>query len=519
MLGVLLSRVLGLIREAATYRRFPPGTAALDAYIAAFRVPDLLYAVIIGGALSSTLIPVFQQVWHEEGEERAWQVASAVLNLALIVLVVLLVLVALGAAPIVGLLYPAVPPDQQRLITGLTRIFLFSPLLLGLGGVAMGLLNARERFGLPALAFNVYNLLIIFGAIVLAPAFGIWGLAYGVVTGAGLYLLVQVPGLVKAGMRYTPRLGLHDPAIRRIGRQIVPRLIGQSAVQVNFIATTSFAALLPLYQIGALNSAYQLMLLPHGIFAMSLVTVLFPQMTRLFAAGDTASFRDTALRALRLVVFVTAPIAVGMAVLRVPLIRLVYEGGAFTAASTALVAAPLLIYLTSIVAFAASEPLVRTFYAMQDTRTPVLVALVSVGLNILMGYLIVHHTTWGTAGLAFAFSVANNLEAIALLVLLLPRLGTVPGTSLLRSLGGAFAGAAVMGAGLWGLRLLSGDIFPFIELKGDYTPGFETVQLAGWLAIAGGIGVVLYLLTALVLRVPELHEARALIGRRRAGRA
>ena len=519
MAGVLLSRVLGLAREAATYRQFPPGTAALDAYVAAFRIPDLLYAVIIGGALSSTLIPVFQQVWHEEGEERAWQVASAVLNLAVIVLSALLVLVAAGAGPLVRLLFPAVLPEQQDLITGLTRLFLLSPLLLGVGGVAMGLLNARDRFGPPALAFNVYNLLIIFGAVVLAPSWGVWGLAYGVVIGAALYLLVQVPSLVRAGMRYTPRLGLRDHAIRRIGRQIVPRLAGQSAVQVNFIATTSFAALLPDYRIGALNSAYQLMLLPHGIFAMSLVTVLFPQMTRLFAAGDMTSFRATALRALRLIVFVTAPVGVGMAVLRVPLIRLLYERGEFTAASTALVAAPLLIYLTSIVAFAASEPLVRTFYAMQDTRTPVLVALATVGLNIVLGYLVVHHTTWGTPGLALAFSVANNLEAVALLVLLVPRLGGAGGGSLLRSFGAACASAAVMGAGLWGIRLLSDGMFPFIDLRGDYKPGFDTLQLVAWLAAVGVVGMALYLLTAVLLRAPELREARALIARRQADRA
>ncbi|HZG66343.1 MAG TPA: lipid II flippase MurJ, partial [Herpetosiphonaceae bacterium] len=248
-------------------------------------------------------------------------------------------------------------------------------------------------------------------------------------------------------------------------------------------------------------------------------TVLFPQMTRLFATGDMTSFRATVLRALRLIVFVTAPIAVGMAVLRVPLIRLLYERGEFTAASTALVAAPLLIYLTSIMAFAASEPLVRTFYAMQDTRTPVLVALATVGLNIALGYIVVHYTTWGTPGLALAFSVANNLEAVALLVLLLPRLGGAGGGSLLRSFGAACASAAVMGAGLWGLRLLSDGMFPFIELRGNYTPGFDTLQLMAWLAVVSVIGLALYLLTALLLRAPELREARALIARRQSDRA
>ena len=514
MSGVFLSRILGVVREAAIQSQFPPGTPELDAYVAAFRVPDLLYAVIIGGALASTLIPVFQQVWHEEGEARAWQVASAVLNLVLLALMVALALVALAAGPIIRLLYPAVSAEQQRLIMGLTRIFLLSPLLLGLGGVAMGLLNARERFALPALAFNVYNLLIIACAVVLAPIYGIYGVAYGVVVGAALYLLVQIPGLVRMGMRFSPRLGFHDAAVRRIGRQILPRLVGQSAVQINFIATTSFALLLATHQAGALNTAYQLMLIPHGIFAMSLVTVLFPQMAGLFARGERDAFRDTALRALRLVIFVTAPLAMALAVLRVPVIRLVFERNEFDAAATALVAAPLLIYLTSIVAVAASEPLVRTFYAMQDTRTPVLVALLTVALNIMLGYAIVHRTAWGARGLAFAFSVANNVEALVLVWLLLPRLGSAKGSHVLRSFAGAVVSTLVMGLGLWGLVMFSRDAFPMITLAGPYGAGADAFRLAAWLAVAGLIAVVLYLGTAALLGVPELREARALLRRR-----
>ena len=516
--GVLLSRVLGLVRDAAILSRFAPPNAALDAYNAAFRIPDFLYAVVIGGALSTTLIPVFQQVWQEQGEARAWRVASEVLNLAVLSLAFFLAVVALLAGSMVRLLFPTQSLQEQQLIAALTRFFLLSPLLLGIGGVAMGLLNARERFGLPALAFNVYNLMIIAGALLLAPRYGIWGVAYGLIAGAALYLLVQVPGLVRAGMRYSPSLGLHDPAVRRVGRQIVPRLVGQSAVQVNFIAMTSFAALLPGHEIGPLNSAYQLMLLPHGIFVMSLVTVLFPQMSQLFARGERQAFRETAFRAVRLVVFVTLPIAVAMAVLRVPVVRLLYERGRFNAESTALIAAPLLIYLSSIVAFAASEPLVRSFYAMQDTRTPVYVAIGTIMLNIVLGYLSVTWTNLGAQGLALAFSVANNLEALTLLLLLWRRLGGTSGSHFLRSFVGSGVSAGVMGVSLLLFISVSRSRLPMITLNGAYGARADAFRLLAWLAVAGVLGALIYLGTCALLGIAELRDAWSLVRRRRSAR-
>ncbi len=289
MVGVLLSRVLGLVRDATIYSRFAPGDPQLDAYVAAFRIPDFIYAVVIGGALATTLIPVFQQVWHEEGEARAWELASAVFNIVLVILVLVLAVVAVFRAlvdrnPVSCRAAPAASADYD------------ADALVSAFAVAawyrrhrMALLNARERFSVPAFAFNIYNLMIIFGALVLSPWWGIEGVAFGVVLGAAMYVLVQIPALVKAGMRYVPVFNLRDPAVRRVGRQIVPRLVGQSAVQINFIATTSFAALLAGNQIAALNGAYQLMLLPHGVFVMSLVTVLFPQMSQLWARGETTN--------------------------------------------------------------------------------------------------------------------------------------------------------------------------------------------------------------------------------------
>jgi putative peptidoglycan lipid II flippase len=516
MAGFFLSRLSGFVKEASIVSRFPAGDRAYDAYVAAFRIPDFIYLVVIGGALATALVPIFQQAWHEQGEERAWQVASAVINLALLALVIALPLAALGIGPVVRLLFPREAREQQWLIANLARLLLLSPLLLGLGGVAMALLNARGRFGLPSAAPTIYNLAIIFGAIVLAPRFGIWGVAYGIIIGATLYILVQLPGLLRAGMRYQPVLGVHDPYVRRIGRLLVPRLIGQSAVQINIIATTSFAALLPGTQIGALNLAYQLMLLPHGVFVMSLVTVLFPQMAELYARGDMSTFRETALRAVRMIAFVTIPIAVAIAVLRFPIIRLIFERREFTVQSTLLVTSPLLIYLTSLVAFALSEPLVRSFYAMQDTRTPVFVALGTIAINIGLGYLTVYYSTWGAPGLAFAFSIANNLEAVALLLLLLRRLKGADMFGLFRSLLLAVASATIMGSALVALIAASRSWLPMITPAGAYGVGADAFRLLAWLALAGLVSIIAYVLPAAVLRVPELESIVALVRQRRA---
>ncbi len=420
------------------------------------------------------------------------------------------------ATPISGFMFATKPAEQQELLAAMMRLFVVSsPFLLGLGGIAMGVLNARERFGWTAAAFNLYNLAIIAGALLLAPRYGIWGVADGVVIGALLYLLIMLPGLRQERWRYTARLGLRDAAVRRVGRLLVPRLVGQGAAQIGLITTAFFAGRLPNNQFSSLNLANQLMLLPHGVFVISLATVMYPQLARLWAARDRAGFSATAFQTLRLVIFVTAPLAVLMATLRVPIVRLLYERGAFTGESTGLVAVPLLWFATSIVGFAAAEPLVRTFYAMQDTRTPVYVAVLTIGLNVLVSYLVVNYTDWGTGGLAFAFSLANNLEALALFILLRRRLPMSEGAGLRRSLLGVLVSSVVLGAALRTLLNVSARWLPMVQLGGSYGQGADALWLAGWLGGAGLLSLALYVGVAALLRVPEVSQARAALLRRR----
>ncbi len=539
MIGFLLSRVIGLVRESMFSAAF--GTKAItDIYKTAFKIPDLLYLVIIGGALGSAFIPVFSEALTTKNAQRAWQITNTVVNIALILLVAVSALIALLAGPLMSLIYPGFTAEQHALLVYLTRIFLLSPLLLGLGGLAMATLNSLDRFTLPALAPVIYNASIIVGIVFFAPwlarsgwtrnpasiivqqdgrAVSIEGVAWGVVIGALLYLLFQLPGVFRAGFRYQPLLDWRDAAVRRIGMLMAPRVFGQAALQINLIVMNVIALkLADDGQVTALDQSYQLMLLPHGIFALSLATVMFPQLARFHAAGNIGEFASTTRGTLRTVLWTVIPAAVGLAALSVPIVRVIYQRGEFNNQSTSLVASALIFYATALPAFAASEVLIRAFYAMQDTRTPVVVGLITVALNIALSATFVLVLGWGHAALAGAFSIANNLEAALLLVLLGRRWGQLDPTGRLRrSVRRSLVGAGVMGLALLGAGLLSSRRYPFLYAANpSYSgTGADLGLLVGWLVLAVGLGAGLYALLALAQGAEELAVWKERLLRRR----
>ena len=512
--GYLLSRVTGLLREVAISAHFGTG-AELDAYRAAFKVTDFLYLVVIGGALGSSFIPVFLQVWNHDGEERAWRLASAVTTWALLILAGCSGVLFIFAAPFTNWLWgKGFDASGLALITQLTRLFLLSPLLLGLGGLAMAALNARDRFTLPALAPAIYNIGIILGALLLAPRLGVWGLALGVVGGAALYLLVQIPALWQLGMRLQPTLGRELRELQVIARQMAPRVIGQSAAQASILVTALLTARqgVGAGQISGLDYAYQLMLLPFGIFSLSLSTVAFPRLAQLYAEGQLDTLVANVRRTLAIILFLTLPAAIALWVLGVPLVRLLFQRGAFDETSLGLTLGPLLGYASALPAFAASEILIRTFYAMQQTRPPVLIGLLQVGLNILLGSLALR-AGGGTAALALAFSLANNTESLLLFLLLGRRLpGIWRNRTLIHSISASLLAALILGAALLTLRQLSIPLLPFLAAGAPYLWQRDLAALVGWLALAGAVGGALYIGVATALGSPE---PRRVLGRLR----
>jgi putative peptidoglycan lipid II flippase len=492
----VVSRALGLLREVVISHRFGTG-GELDAYLAAFRLPDILFQIVAGGALASAFLPTFATLLAGDDDEGAWRLASAVINLVLILTAVLSVAAALAAPWLVRtVVAPGFPPARQDLTAGLMRLMLLTPTVFGVSGVVMGILNARQHFLLPALAPIVYNLGIIGGAVLLAPRLGVQGLALGVVVGALGHLLVQLPGLARHGLRYSPVLGLRDPGVHEVGRLMLPRVLGLAAVQVNFLVNTILASGLVAGSLAAINYAWLLMLLPQGVFAQSVATAAFPTFSEQAARDRRAEMGSTLAATLRAVLYLTLPAAVGLLVLRQPLVQIVFQRGAFTEASTHMVAWALAFYVLGLPAHAVVEIVVRAFYAMHDTRTPVAVGVAAMALNVVLSLAFLaafQALGWMPhGGLALSNSLATTVEMAVLLVLLRRRLGGLEGPEMLRSLGRMALAAVPMAA-------IAAGVAHWLEALGPW--------LAGGLAVA--LGGAAYVLLSLAFGSPE---PRAVLG-------
>jgi putative peptidoglycan lipid II flippase len=494
----VVSRALGLLREMVISHQFGTG-GDLDAYLAAFRLPDILFQVVAGGALASAFIPTFASFWARDDESGAWRLASAVINLVF-VLTAALAIIAVVLAPwlVRTIIAPGFDPARQALTVKLMRLMLLSPAVFGVSGVVMGILNAQQHFLLPALAPILYNLGIIAGALLLAPALGVLGLAVGVVAGALGHMLVQVPGLVRHGMRYTPTLGLRDPGVHTVGRLMLPRMVGLAAVQINFLVTTVLASGLAPGSLSALNYAWLLMLLPQGVFAQAIATAAFPTFSAQAAKGQQAAMRSTLAATLRAVLYLAVPAAVGLIVLRLLLVQIIFERGAFTATSTQMVAWALGLFALGLPAHAVVEITVRAFYAMHDTRTPVAIGIGAMGLNVILSLAFVRifeALGWMPhGGLALSNSLATTVEMVLLLAILRRRMAGLEGRRTVASLARTVFAAIVMGGVARGATLLLAA---------------ANIWLAASVAIAAGIAV--YVGVTLAMGSAEPHAVWGLV--------
>jgi putative peptidoglycan lipid II flippase len=496
MLFFVLSRATGLLREVVLSDRF--GTsAAYDAYLAAFRVPDMLFQLVAGGALGSAFLPVFAAFWLKQDKRDAWLLFSRVLNLVVLVLVGMAALAALFAEPIVRyLLAPGFSPEQALVTAELMRVMLFGTVVFGASGLVMGALNATQHFVTPAAAPVLYNVAIIAAAYWLGPTLGVRGLALGVVAGSIAHLLVQIPALVRRGVRYTPALSFADPAVRQVAKLMGPRVLGLLFVQMHFVVNTILASGLVAGSLSALNYAWLLMLLPQGIIAQAIATVAFPTFSAQAAAGQFDLLRRTFERTLRVVFFLVTPAAFALLVLRRPTISILFEHGAFDTESMILVAYGLQFYLLGLVAHSLLEIVVRGFYALQNTWIPVTVGVVAMSANVALSFAFVGRLSFG--GLALANSVATTAETVLLIWLISRRMGGLHWRSLavsaLRTLGAALAMAAAVWA--WGRWV-------YVNVYLDGAPALND----DWLTAVGGalLAVLLYAGMAWLLRSAELR--------------
>jgi putative peptidoglycan lipid II flippase len=491
----VVSRVLGLVRQMVIGALF--GTSGdLDAYLAAARIPEMIFLVVAGGALGSAFIPTFAGHLTREDHAGAWRLASAVVNLTLIVMVVTAGLMAAFAPVLVRtVVAPGFDAPQQALTASLLRLMLISSVIFGVSGIVMGALNAHQHFLLPALAPSVYNLSIIGGGLLLGPRIGVMGLAAGVVVGAALHLLVQVPGLLRYGAYYVPVLGLSNPSVREVGRLMAPRMLGTAIAQINFVVNNSLASGMGEGAVSAINYAWMLMLLPQGVFAQAVGTAAFPTFAAQAARGERDEMRGALAATLRAVFFLCLPATVGLLVLGRPLVGLLFERGAFEAASTQAVAWALAFYALGLVGHAGLEIIARAFYALHDTFTPVWVGGLAVGLNVALSLTlpgVFGRVGWYPhAGLALANSVATLLELVALLALIRRRMNGLEGRRTLTAFARSGLASLAMGAVLLVWQALLPDV--------------------GSLVLGGGgvvLGVLVYLGAAVLLRVEELAVAK-----------
>jgi putative peptidoglycan lipid II flippase len=501
----LLSRLLGFVRDMVLARLFGASVAA-DAFFVAFRIPNLFRELLAEGTMSAAFVPVFTEKLATGDRDGAWALASRVFTLLLMILVAVVALGVAAAPLVVRVIAPgfAHDPGQEQLTVLLTRIMFPYLLFIGLSALAMGILNAHRAFALPALAPFCFNLALISAALWLAPAFAepAVGLAMGVVAGGAAQLLLQVPGLWRKRMIPRPVFAPRDRDVRRIGRLMLPVVFGLSVTQVNLLVNTLLASLLATGSVSYLYYGMRLIQFPLGVFGVALATAILPSLSTQAARGELHSLQAGVADALRLVAFITVPAMAGLIALRLPIISVLFQRGAFDAAATHGVAIAVVAYAAGLWAFAAVRIVAATFYALQDTTTPVRAAAIAMAVNVALNLALIRPL--GHGGLALATSLSAMLNLTLLVYALRTRLAGLALAALWPSLLRTCAAALLLGLGCaWAATL------PLWE-------GGSLLARAAWLAATvAGFGM-LYLTAHRALGGEEVALlARALARRRR----
>ena len=509
--AVAMSRATGLIREIVMARLFGAGFI-YDAFLLGFRIPNLTRDLFAEGALSSAFVPLFSQTLAQRGRREA-AILSNLVGTALILIV--------GAFCVLGVIFsPALVnllaegfhrvPGKFELAVHMTRVMFPFLLLVALAAQAMGVLNACNRFAVPALASTFFNLgSVSFGLLlgyVAAPWLGIepiTGMAIGVVLGGALQLAWQVPSLRAEGFSFRPSFDWSHPGLRKIIALMGPAILGNAAVQINVMVNTNFASRIPGNgPVSWLGYAFRFMQLPLGLFGVAIASATLPSISRSAGAGNFEEFRRTLSRSLGMVFLLTLPSSIGLIVLGETMIGAIYQGGKFHAFDTQQTALALSCYAIGLAGYSALKVLNPAFYALHDARTPMIISLISIAVNYVTASLLLDRTGLGHAGLALTTSAVAIFGAVALFAILRPRIGGIYGRELAASIVKITAASAVMGAAVW---LSSHGIRHWLGVN-------RLARLAD-LAVSIPFGLVIFYGSCRLLRVSELELAkRSLLG-------
>jgi len=419
-LAGVASRILGLFRDRILASTFGAGDT-LDAYYAAFRVPDLIYNLLVLGALSAAFIPIFTQLILNKKEEEAWNLANGILNLQIIVMGALTISLIIGADCVMRLVTPGFSDEKMQLTVLLTRIMFLSPIILGISGIFGGVLVSMKKFLVYSLAPIMYNLGIIFGAIFLVKIMGPVGLAWGVVVGAFLHMLIQYPAVKFSGFSWNLnfRASLRNKDVIKVIHLMLPRMLGVAINQINFLIITIFASTLAAGSLTVFNFANNIQSAPLGLFGVSFAIAVFPTLSAHYATGEKEKFAQVFSTTLRQILFFVIPLSVLIYVLRAQLVRVVLGAGNFDWEDTILTFTTLGYLVVSLFAQALIPLLARSFYAIQNTKTPFYIAIFSEVINVTLVFFLIEK--FQILGLAIAFSISSVLNMVLLFFLLQKR--------------------------------------------------------------------------------------------------
>lgn len=506
---VFTSRVLGLIRDRLLNARFAPDQ--LGVYIAAFRLPNLMFELLVMGALTSAFIPVFTKYLTRQDEKEGFGMAAALINLSILVLTIVSIPILIWASPISRFLAPGFTESQIAQMTSFTRIMIISQVLpLLIGNFFTGILQSYNLFLVPALAPVLYNIGIIAGILFFTASFGLYGPVIGVAIGAFLFMAVQIPLVVIVGYRHRLDFNYRHAGVRAVLALIGPRTLGLAVSQIDSTVDLMLASLLGARMVTVFNFAQQLQQLPVGLFGVTVAQAALPMLSVASVSGNKDEFKRSVMSAIHQILFFVFPASALFIVLRTPVVRLVFGASRFDWEATVLTGMTLSAFAISIFAQSVVNVLARGFYAMYDTKTPVTIGIIAIAINTIASIVFIKVFGLPVWSLGLSTSIASIFNAVVLFIFLDKRVGGFSKWDLFVP-----SGKMLLAAGIAGIAVF----FPlkiFDQLVFDTTRTFGLFMLTG---IAGGAGLLTYLLLVWVMDVNEMKSFIALMSRVRKPKA
>ena len=515
MVMIAASRLLGLVRNRVLVHFFSP--EVLSPYLAAFRLPDTIFEILVYGALSSAFIPVFTSYFAKDKRQDAWYVASVSLNIGLICFFVLATIIFIFAQPIYSVIAPGFTPDEINKVGSLTRFLIVAQGFFVASYFMTGVLESMQRFLVPAIAPLFYNLGIILTTVIFAGSLGIYAPAIGAVVGACLHFLIQLPVAHSLGFRWQPKLDFRHPGVRSIGKLALPRLIELSILQIGKFAELFLASLVSTASYTYFTFANSFQLLPIGLFGTSLAKASLPVLAAQHAQEQQREFVDTVQTLFGQILFLVVPCSVFLVILRVPMIRLVFGAEQFDWEATVQTGYALSAFALGIFSQALTYLLTRAFYALQDTVTPVKISIAAIFLEIIFGAIFIiglHLPIWS---LALAFSLSSIIQCIFLLLSLAKKISDFSLPQLFFAFGKICLASGLAGSLMFFLlkimdKSVYADKLAFLEKLGLIIPtDFEvfvldtryTLNLLMLTVFVASIGLLFYLLLSKLFRIEE----------------